>query len=111
METTLVAQVREPIANAVVNTQQACYPGTIYFTGSGSQDANQYQWTFGEGIAGVRDTTRFADTLHLYNSVGNYTATLSITDIHGCIDTAQVPIAIVGPDAHFTASPLTDCAP
>ncbi|MFZ7122771.1 MAG: PKD domain-containing protein [Bacteroidota bacterium] len=111
VETTLVAQIREPIANAVVNTQQACYPGTIYFTGSGSQDANQYQWTFGEGIAGVRDTTRFADTLHLYNSVGNYTATLSITDIHGCIDTAQVPIAIVGPDAHFTASPLTDCAP
>ena len=111
VDTTLLVSVREINALALSDVTEVCDPGTINFTGSGSQDAVAWEWTFGEGIPNVLDTSIVADTPHLYTRPGYYTATLTTTDIHNCssVDTQQVHI--MGPTANFTADTLGGCAP
>lgn len=111
VDTTLPVRVRIPDANIAANPTSGCFPLTVQFAGSGSQDASTYRWTFGEGIPGVLDTSFFADTLHLYNRPGAYTATLLITDIHGCTNQTTTAVSSLGPYAGFQASPFTGCAP
>ncbi|MBK9525947.1 MAG: PKD domain-containing protein [Bacteroidetes bacterium] len=111
IDTVHTVQIRAPRAVAASSTIEACHPAPIQFTGSGSEDANTQQWTFGEGIAGVRDTSVYLDTLHLYNTTGYYTATLTITDIHNCTSVDTQRVHIIGPTSYFYASPFTGCAP
>ncbi len=111
VDTILSVRITVPTAVIAVDTARACHAGTINFIGSGSTDVNSLMWTFGEGIPGVRDTSFTADTLHLYSRPGFYTATLSITDIHGCIGVQTKQIHILGPTAGFTGNPLGGCAP
>nr|MBP6334748.1 PKD domain-containing protein [Bacteroidia bacterium] len=111
VDSTYTVQVRDPDAITSTDTTVTCRPGVINFTGSASIDANQQVWYFGEGIANVLDTSFFSDTLHLYNSTGFFDALYTITDIHGCTDTALTQIHIIGPTAGFTAAPFTGCAP
>ena len=111
VDTILPVNITVPNPVLVVDTPSACHTATINFTGSGSTGVNALRWTFGEGIPGVRDTSYFADTLHVYNRPGFYTATLTITDIHGCTGIATKQIHILGPTAGFSANPIGGCAP
>ncbi len=111
VDTVYQVSVTEPNAVLVTDTSIACRPGIINFTGSGSTDANQQVWYFGEGIAGVQDTAYVPDTFHQYNSTGFFNVQYIITDIHNCTDTATKQIHIIGPTAGFTAAPFTGCAP
>jgi gliding motility-associated-like protein len=111
VDSTLQIQIVDLIPTLQVNTNQVCHPGTINFTGSNSQDANSYTWHFGEGIAGVKDTSFTADTLHLYNRTGLYTVELITTDIHGCTEVDTEMVHIIGPEAGFTANPFSGCSP
>lgn len=106
-----VVQIRAPLAVAASNTIEACHPSTIQFTGTGSTDYNTQVWTFGEGIAGVQDTSLQINSPHYYNNAGYYTATLTITDIHNCVSVDTQRVHIIGPTAYFKASPFTGCAP
>ncbi|MFN8143044.1 MAG: PKD domain-containing protein [Bacteroidia bacterium] len=111
IDSTHIVQIRAPHAVAASSTIQACHPATIQFTGSGSTDVNTQQWTFGEGIAGVQDTSILLNTSHLYNQTGYYTATLTVTDIHSCTSVDTQRVHIIGPTAGFTGTPFTGCAP
>ncbi len=111
IDTVLPVHITVPAAVITVDTAVACHTGTINFSSVGSTDVTLLQWTFGEGIAGVRDTSITADTLHVYTRPGFYTATLTVTDIHGCIGVQTKQIHIIGPSAGFTANPLGGCAP
>jgi gliding motility-associated-like protein len=111
VDTILPVNITVPTPVIVVDTAVACHAATINFTGSGSTGVASLLWTFGEGIPGVRDTSRFADTLHVYNRPGFYTATLTVTDIHGCVGAATKVIHVIGPTAGFVGNPLGGCAP
>lgn len=111
VDTILPVQIRVPSAVITANDTTVCSGNSIQFSSAGSADVSTLQWTFGEGIAGVLDTSIFADTLHLYQRPGFYTVTLSVTDINGCIVTETEQVHILGPTAGFSANPLGGCAP
>ncbi len=111
IDSVLPVNITVPTAVVTVNDTTACNAGTIQFSSAGSLDVSSLMWTFGEGIAGVRDTSIASDTLHLYTRPGYYTATLTVTDIHGCTAVQTELIHILGPTAGFTASPTGGCAP
>lgn len=111
VDSTHIVSIRNPQAVATSDVITACYPATVHFIGSGSQDYVSQVWTFGEGIPGVRDTSYTIDTLHYYSRPGYYTATLTLTDIHNCTKVDTQRVHIIGPTAYFYASPFTGCAP
>jgi PKD repeat protein len=67
----------------------------VGFTGSGSSDLDgtidSYLWNFGDG-----SISELPDTEHIYNDVGEYTATLTVTDNMGAASTDSVNISVVG---------------
>lgn len=83
-----------PIAVATANPTSGAGPLNVSFNGSQSSDLDgyivSYSWNFGDGTA----TSSSANTSHVYNSVGTFTATLTITDNSGGISTSSVPITV-----------------
>ncbi|WP_280176653.1 S8 family serine peptidase [Methanococcoides methylutens] len=69
----------------------------IAFDGSGSSDSDgsivSYDWNFGDGGTG----SEIAPT-YTYDSVGSYTATLTVTDNNGAQDTDYAQITITAAD-------------
>ncbi len=91
-----------PNAVATADVTSGPAPLTVHFTGSGSTDPDgtivSYAWTFNDG-----GTSNIADPTHTYNTAGNYTATLTVTDNDGLQDTATIPITV-------TAAPAREAA-
>ncbi|WP_458776036.1 PKD domain-containing protein [Desulforhopalus sp. 52FAK] len=66
-------------ANISVDGQTGDAPLTVNFDGSGSTGSiSSYSWNFGDG-----DTAAGVTANHIYSSVGNYTATLTVVDSSG----------------------------
>jgi len=68
-----------------------------------------YLWDFGDGTT----STLANPPPHIYNAVGNYTVSLTVTTTTGCTITKTIPDGIlVGtpPIVNFTASPMDACA-
>jgi gliding motility-associated-like protein len=106
-----IINVRIADANITASPLSGCAPLTTQFSGTTSQDANTYRWTFGDPASGSADTALPSVTQHVYNMPGNYTATLEIRDIHGCTNIETAPITVNGPTAAFIGGPLTGCPP
>ncbi len=92
-------------------------PLNVSFNGSGSSDPDgsivSYAWNFGDGSTGSG-----VSTSHTYNSAGNYTATLIVTDDSGqtASDNITINVTSTGPQnqtINFPAIPnkLTDDPP
>lgn len=56
-----------------------------------------YQWDLGNG----NNSTATNPPAQTYSALGNYTASLTITDTNGCIKTSTIPITVGGPTASF----------
>lgn len=86
----------DPVANA-----GGPYSGKqseeIVFDGSDSYDPNEdnieYEWDFGDGSSG-----NAVNPVHSYNSPGNYTVTLTVTDSHGNSDIVTTEAVISSSD-------------
>jgi gliding motility-associated-like protein len=89
----------------------ACKTADINFTASNIILANitNYAWDFGNGTQQNTSTPSVTST---YTTSGNYTVTLTTTDINGCTDmvTKTNYIRINGPVADFTATNIDGCA-
>ncbi len=60
-----------------------------------SQGAVSYFWDFGDvNATGNSNNSIITNPSHYYNVVGNYNVHLIATSIHGCKDTAMVPVEI-----------------
>ncbi len=89
----------------------ACKIATITFSAANLNLSNivSYAWNFGDGSP-VSITT-VPTVSHTYNISGNYTVTLTTTDINGCNDffTMAGSIRINGPTAAFGATNTGGC--
>lgn len=86
-------------------------PLTVVFDGSGSMDYDgiimDYVWEFGDGT-GANGVT----ATHVYESGGDFTAKLSVTDDHGKVGVATQVISVFQPPvALFTADTIVGVPP
>ncbi len=85
-----------PTAVASANVDSGAVPLAVNFTGSSSSDPDDgiasYLWKFGDG-----DNATTANASHTYTVVGNYSASLIVTDVGGLKDTAAVQITAQAP--------------
>ncbi len=105
-----------PNAMASADPTSGVAPLNAQFTGSNSTDGDgtiaSYAWSFGDG-----NTATTANPLHIYNTAGNYSARLIVTDDDGAKDTAFVAIQVNSPAANqppnavASANPTSGFAP
>uniref|UniRef100_UPI00047BDC8D malectin domain-containing carbohydrate-binding protein n=1 Tax=Arenibacter latericius TaxID=86104 RepID=UPI00047BDC8D len=85
-----------PVAVASADVTSGDAPLTVNFTGSNSTDDEtglSFDWVFGDG-----GTSTQANPVYVYNTPGNYTATLTVTDAEGIEDTANAQISVLDPN-------------
>jgi len=90
-----------PTADVVANATSVEIGEAVAFDGSGSTDnvdIASYEWAFDDGTAATG-----AQASHAWNSAGNYTVRLTVTDAAGNVDTATVAVEVTA-DAAPTAS-------
>lgn len=80
-----------PIAVANADITAGSVPLVVNFDSLGSTDPDGtvtgYEWTFGDGTASTE-----VDPQHVYETVGNYTATLTVTDDMGATASRSLSI-------------------
>ena len=88
-----------PTANFYYTPQPATTGQAVFFSGSPSSDPDgyitNYSWSFGDGFLGFGEFPS-----HIYNSPGNYTVTLTVTDSSGLTATASHGILVIQPIMH-----------
>jgi PKD repeat protein len=100
-----------PTANFVAETTLGHAPLGIQFFDNSTSEAGvtSWDWNFGDGY-----TSNEAEPYHVYNTVGSYTVTLTVTDANGS-DTRTRPgyisVQTASVDAIFTATPISGAAP
>lgn len=103
-----------PIAVANASPKTGDAPLTVSFNSTGSTDPDgsivSYSWTFGDGGSALG-----ASVQHAYGNVGNYTATLVVTDNTSLTGSSNVTINVTAPNivpvAVAGATPTTGYAP
>ncbi|MCR9286125.1 MAG: glycoside hydrolase family 9 protein [Bacteroidetes bacterium] len=82
-----------PVAAASANPTSGTVPLDVQFDATGSSDPDgdnlTYNWVFGDG-----NTATGINPLHTYNSVGTYTATMTVSDGNGGTDTKDLTITV-----------------
>lgn len=57
-----------------------------------------YEWTFGDGSP----VSNLANPSHIYTPAGTYNSSLIVTNVYGCMDTANVPVIVnIRPTSDF----------
>lgn len=101
-----------PTASVSATPTSGAAPLAVSFTGSGSDPDGtiaSYSWIFGDG-----GTSSLQNPSHTYQSTGNYTATLTVTDNSGAPGSATVNITVGAnqpPTASASATPTSGRAP
>ncbi|MEL7271435.1 MAG: PKD domain-containing protein [Bacteroidota bacterium] len=104
-----------PRAVISTNVTQGDAPLAIEFTGDASMDddgtISNYAWDFGDG-----NTATEANPTYTYEQTGTFTASLTVTDNEGAMDTETVQITVNGPlnespTAVIQADPIRGEAP
>ena len=94
-ENITVLSAATPILEAVISTdnQEGEVPLTINFAAeSSSGNIDNYKWNFGDGY-----TASGANTSHIYQTAGTYTATLTVSDSSGSSQETNVMITATEP--------------
>jgi PKD repeat protein len=100
---TVSASNQPPIASASVSPASGVAPLTVTFSSSGSSDPEgkplTYNWDFGDGT-----TSTSANPTKAYQTAGNYTARLTVSD--GVLSTGAtpLPISVVAPGSGLVAA-------
>jgi PKD repeat protein len=112
VRTSYIAANPQPTASFDAAPADCCAPLTVVFTGTSVADLSVvptnaiegWYWDFGDGAGSSSEQS----PSYNYEQPGVYTVTLSVTDSHGCSDTAVKASSIVvnpPPTASFDVSP------
>lgn len=87
-----------------------CAPHTVNFTSvvSSSEPIVSYLWDFGDGL-----TSTLSEPVHVYQNIGSYDVTLTVTSQGGCSSSYTLSKAVElgqAPKTAFSARPLSTCA-
>jgi PKD repeat protein len=109
-----VAANAAPTAAITATPTTGKEPLTVALDGSGSRDTDgtiaSYTWSFSDGSPSISGVT----ASKTFNTAGNYTVTLTVTDNEGATGTATRGITVTAnaaPTAAFTATPTSGRAP
>ncbi len=96
--------VNGPVALFEPATPGACLNKTVTFTDLSTPANEINRWTFDFGD-GQQQTFTSAPFTHTYAQTGNYTVSLTVTDIAGCSDSYTLPtsLLVTDPKAGFRA--------
>jgi len=83
------------------NDNGVCPGYPLQFTSSTTYGVISYYWEFGDGY-----TSYLQHPTHIYQSAGDYTVSLTVTDTNGCTDIVQHLVNINEPDADFSYIPV-----
>ncbi len=90
-----------------------CDSGTVNFTNTSvlglSTSITSYSWNFGDGSP--TQTGMFPTIAHNYTSVGNYSATMSITTLGGCTGIYNMSITVAASPKVAINGLLNQCEP
>ncbi|MGZ4033453.1 MAG: PKD domain-containing protein [Bacteroidia bacterium] len=94
-----------PVINISPQAVTSCSQATLNFVDySTTNTGAQYVWTFGDG-----GTSNQTSPTHDYTSSGTYNVTVTVTSIHGCVNSANTTNTIVvnpGTVAKFSAEAM-----
>lgn len=106
----VTAPINPPTASFTASPTSGEAPLEVSFDASGSSDSNgnitSYSWNFGDGSSGSGKTTN-----HTFDSSGNYTVELTVTDNDGATDSAAKTLSVTSPpavDYWVTAKEITE---
>ncbi len=108
-----IIKVWGPVANITAAPQTGCRGVTVNFTDlsttDGTHPITNWQWTYGDGIIQNSTAPPFR---HRYDTAGNFTPKLKITDSYGCFDSVflSTPLFITSPKALFSSADTLTCA-
>ncbi len=85
-----------------------CPPLPVLFADTSSSNITNWYWDFGDG-----NNSNLQNPSHVYTTSGNYTLTLSVTDLNGCTDSVAISnyIKLGGPFGTFGFAPDSGCVP
>lgn len=87
-------------ANFISSDTSICKYHAAIFTATGNNSLNvaSYEWTFGDGTAGISSPVS-----HIYMQAGLFDIRLIVTDTYGCKDTLVKPayLRVSGPTSNF----------
>ncbi|MEO0507486.1 MAG: PKD domain-containing protein [Bacteroidota bacterium] len=116
LEITVTSSVNQPpTAVIITNIAEGSVPLQVSFTGDQSNDTDGsitiYTWDFGDG-----NSSSEANPVHTYQQTGIFTASLTVTDNEGAMDSETVQITVNGPlnespTAVIQADPIRGEAP
>ncbi len=82
----------EPIATFLANETNIKVGDSVEFTftGTSGNPPSEFQWNFGDSSNNVTET----NPIHQFTSAGNYTVSLTLTDVDGDFDTTFIYIIV-----------------
>jgi gliding motility-associated-like protein len=85
-----------------------CYPDTLHFVHDNSigSPAVDYLWKFGSIVIADRTSN---NVKYVFTRTGNYTTSLTVKTLNGCIASSSKHVKITGPNAYITYSPKKLC--
>ncbi len=102
------------VSNLQTTADTLCGPGTVQFNSNATSyiGVASYLWDFGDPASGAQNTSSLANPSHYFSAVGNYTVSLTVTSIDGCVDYHNVIITVLPkPNAAFISSDFSVCPP
>jgi gliding motility-associated-like protein len=102
-------QLAAPTIGFTADSLLGCFPlkATFSSTVTASEPVQSYLWNFGDGT-----TATVANPVHIYTAEGEYTVSLTVTTVSGCIATLSRNNFIRAgskPNAEFMGVPQTVC--
>jgi PKD repeat protein len=100
-----------PVPNFTVSN--SCVGNSAQFTNTSNvfgDPTPTWLWNFGDPGSGSGNTSTQQDTVHIYNTLGSYTVTLTVTTSGGCINSVSSTVVVNPVNFCFTPNQVSGLA-